>query len=311
MDDLQQELNKGVKQLMAVSSTIQERLKETANRELVLADLDKKIRENATKAQSKIVFDVGGKRFATSKDTLLRFKDTYFYALFLREEWKPDSDDEYFIDRSPKHFGTILDFMRFGTIDFSDHSASEMKQIFQELDYYQLEQHLPNFNESILMNPAYQERVGTWVGKHKRWTLAYRATRDGFDAATFHRLCDNKGESVTVVNANGHLFGGYSPISWNSLGQYQTSSESFLFTLTNPHKIPPTKYLCTTASNSTYCQASYGPTFGGGHDLHINNCTASINFPNGYADTTGKSSTTFAGQSSFQLTDYEVFVKFI
>lgn len=43
---------------------------------------------NAAKAESKIVFDVGGQRFATTKETLLRQPDTYFTAMLSSDSWK-------------------------------------------------------------------------------------------------------------------------------------------------------------------------------------------------------------------------------
>jgi hypothetical protein len=40
--------------------------------------------------------------------------------------------------------------------------------------------------------------------KNKQWTLLYRATEDGFDAADFHRKCDNKGATLTIIKTRDH-----------------------------------------------------------------------------------------------------------
>lgn len=46
------------------------------------------MKANAGKANSKIVFDVGGQRFATTKETLLRQPDTYFTAMLNSGQWR-------------------------------------------------------------------------------------------------------------------------------------------------------------------------------------------------------------------------------
>lgn len=54
-------------------------------------DLDKtreEMRVNAEEAKSKIVFDVGGQRFATTKETLMSQPDTYFTAMLGSDRWK-------------------------------------------------------------------------------------------------------------------------------------------------------------------------------------------------------------------------------
>ena len=41
-----------------------------------------------------------------------------------------------------------------------------------------------------------------------------RASRDGFTASAFHSRCDNKGPTVTVVNSDGNIFGGFTESAW-------------------------------------------------------------------------------------------------
>ncbi len=45
-------------------------------------------------------------------------------------------------------------------------------------------------------------------GLHDEWHLLYKGNRDGFNAKDFHRLCDNKGPTITVIRTRqGKLFG--------------------------------------------------------------------------------------------------------
>ncbi len=150
----------------------------------------------------------------------------------------------------------------------------------------------------------------------KEFNLLYRASRDGFVASSFHQKGDGKANTVTVVkDSNGYLFGGYTPLVWKSTGGYKRddSMSSFLFTLTNPHAIPPTKYRhMKHPEKAIYCDPSFGPFFGSSNDFCIvNNANANnsskTNFPSSYEDTTGKATTTFTGALNFTATEIEVF----
>lgn len=130
-----------------------------------------------------------------------------------------------------------------------------------------------------------------------------------------------QGATITIVKStNGYLFGGYSSVPWASNGQYKHSPGSFLFTLTNPNGIPPTRFFSNGGSQDIYCHQSYGPTFGSGHDLYIvNNCNTqncsselgnSFYDNHGYGDEgyTCDEGYTFTGSSRFTVSDIEVFL---
>ncbi|KAF9182731.1 hypothetical protein BGZ51_004477 [Haplosporangium sp. Z 767] len=148
--------------------------------------------------------------------------------------------------------------------------------------------------------------------------LQYRATRDGFDAASFHLACDQRGPTLTVVRAdNGAVFGGFNNSSWSShpSGVYSTSRNNFLFTLKSRD--------CPTRGNvmfrikgdgnaAAYSKADYGPTFGVGHDLFLATncnltCLSSSSMPSSY-HAPGASTATLAGSSFFRVQEYEVFL---
>jgi hypothetical protein len=75
---------------------------------------------------------------------------------------------------------------------------------------------------------------------------------------------------VTIIKSGeGFLLSGYTPISWQSsplslLGGslIDDSKESFVFTLTNPHNISPSKYPLNDPSCAFYYEPNYGPIFG-------------------------------------------------
>lgn len=45
--------------------------------------------------------------------------------------------------------------------------------------------------------------------KIKSSELLFRASRDGYTSRKFHKNCDNKGSTVTIIKCpNGNIFGG-------------------------------------------------------------------------------------------------------
>jgi len=175
---------------------------------------------------------------------------------------------------------------------------------------------LAGFSNSTLLQLEHKKKLNEFYGNiHQQWELIYKASRDGFDADAFHSRCNNKGPTMTIIQSkNNYLFGGYTSIPWTSEDRYKNDTTAFLFTLTNPHNIPPTKYLINpddTQCAVRHCSA-YGPTFGGGHVINLANNSNSNNlsytaFSNTYTDTTGKGNDTFTGAKYFTASDIEVF----
>ena len=44
----------------------------------------------------------------------------------------------------------------------------------------------------------------------------WHAKTDGWAASTFHSNCDGRGPTVTIINVNDYIFGGYTDVSWSS-----------------------------------------------------------------------------------------------
>ncbi|CAM4841955.1 unnamed protein product [Rotaria magnacalcarata] len=149
-----------------------------------------------------------------------------------------------------------------------------------------------------------EKKLSEFYGKsNQKWDLIYRGSRDGFDSNAFHTRCDNQGSTMTVVRStNNYLFGGYASVGWTSAyGAYINDPRAFLFTLTNPHNIQPTKYLVKPdkVANALQYSNDYGPIFGG-CDIALfansnSNQSSSVNFPYFYVDTTGQGKNTFTG----------------
>jgi len=111
------------------------------------------------------------------------------------------------------------------------------------------------------------DMIINWLGKKADFELCYRASIHGKSSSEFHNRCDGKGASITFVKTtNGFRFGGFTSRSWNGNNnnyEYNDSS-AFVFSLDKQTK------LGYYYSYGIYNNMSYGPTFGGGHDFHIN-----------------------------------------
>jgi len=155
----------------------------------------------------------------------------------------------------------------------------------------------------------------------KGWECIYKGTKDGFQTTTFHTKCENKGETVTVIQSeNGNIFGGYSPLPWANTNNYSHDTRTFLFSLVNKNGKGPLKIgNNTTNKMSTYHATSYGPTFGGGHDLYIcnqsdtvkssySNLGHSFKLPK-YAYGSNEAKSFLGGNYNFLTKEIEVFAK--
>ena len=68
-------------------------------------------------------------------------------------------------------------------------------------------------------NSSYLYHLGKFlqsaVGYNSHWLLCWRATLHGWNVRTqFHRRCDGKRDTVTIIKKGKYVFGGYTDIPW-------------------------------------------------------------------------------------------------
>eukprot|EP01080_Neovahlkampfia_damariscottae_P003984 gene3984-7240_t len=152
------------------------------------------------------------------------------------------------------------------------------------------------------------------------WELLYQASKNDFTAVTFHKLCDGNANTVVVIKShNGNIFGGYAELPWTSTSTYAYDTRSFIFSLKNKNGKAPVKFANNTNNRmSNYGAPSYGPTFGGGHDLYI--CNNSNKTKSSYSNlghsfktlqsmkyATNEAKNFLAGTYNFLTTEIEVY----
>ena len=111
---------------------------------------------------------------------------------------------------------------------------------------------------SILTNYLKENKV---LQNNKLFYRIYKGTEDGLFAHVFHQKCDGKKNILVLLKANGYIFGGYNPCSFESVGDWVNCSGAFIFSLSNPEN-NPLKFSCFQPQSSFYDHPNYGPTFG-------------------------------------------------
>jgi hypothetical protein len=149
----------------------------------------------------------------------------------------------------------------------------------------------------------------------KRFTLLYRGSRDGFDGSGFSRLCDGHANTLALIqDTDGNIFGGFTPLKWESFstGHWKAdpSLKSFLFTLKNPHNLPPRKFALKADRKDKaiqccdcihFCDFAYSSPLGGGPGYWSD-------LGRSYTNDTGlKGNTVFTGSKYCSYAEVEVF----
>jgi len=222
-----------------------------------------------------ITFNVGGTLFSTNLTNLQSVEGTRFKSMFREGMTRTSSaDGTYFIDRSPRTFGYIMDYLRTGDL-FVSNDEEVRFQLLDDAEYYELPKEVIDYlrwkpingidlrlSEVRFLNQELE------LVRQKMGEVLYEAAQDGDTASLFHSLCDSQGSNVVIILTNtGNVFGGYSSVSWtSSSGSYAASSTAFLFRLRPSIK----RFNIKSTAHSIYRNSKYGPTFGG-HDIYLIN----------------------------------------
>jgi len=85
------------------------------------------------------------------------------------------------------------------------------------------------------------KQLNNWIDTSKslKFELIFTASINGVSCDDFHKYCNGKGPTVTIVKGkNGHIFGGYVTVPFSSDCKSHYDDKAFLFSLTNMKKFP-------------------------------------------------------------------------
>ena len=161
----------------------------------------------------------------------------------------------------------------------------------------------------IISNPEDIKLLKNWVSQNSNITfkLIYRATRDGDTEEDFHKMCDNKSPSISIlITPNGYIFGGYTTLLFNNPANESLDlrdEEAFVFSLNRRKKFE------TQDKNVSICKRpGYLIVFGNGkNSIQIEKnalkCTSHWSNPEGsYGSNLG-----LTENRNFSIKEFEVF----
>lgn len=169
-------------------------------------------------------------------------------------------------------------------------------------------------DSKVVTKASDSEMIKNWLSPTPfslKFKLLTRGTRDGFDADTFHKTCDNTKNTLVLVKTSfGKICGGFTELEWNAIEDYKQQHNSFLFSVDNKTKFS------LKLSQYSICSSKSGlPAFGGGHDLYLygHANTNQNNYSNfGHSYDPGKfagpdANKALTGGYNFKVEEYEVF----
>ena len=127
---------------------------------------------------------------------------------------------------------------------------------------------LKGFEKTIIKNQEEANKILKWIcpNNERKVKLLYKATLEENTPDDFHRKCDNKGATVTLIETTkGRRFGGYTSLNWSSNEGWKDDKEAFLFSLDNDKKynvIPDSQY-------KVYSCQGHGPWFGNNGNIGL------------------------------------------
>eukprot|EP01132_Coremiostelium_polycephalum_P006616 gene6616-8187_t len=265
-----------------------------------------------SKLKDPIILDIGGMKFSTTLATLRSEPGSYFERMFREGGYlthEEGSLNTFFIDRDGTHFRYILNHLRGIMVDLPTDPVFR-KELYHEVVYFGIEsfkvRHF-SFLNSVILGP-YQHLttvLSSWCEYKKTWTLAYRATRDGFSAKAFHDMVDGLSASFTfILTKNDCIIGGFTSKSWAD--ETTEDSSCFIFSLVNstPNSNSP-KALRIGHRGFGQRGPEFGPVFG---LMYRTGCTTNaIIVPDRSNERRSTCDGCFFGFTGFEVKEIEVF----
>ena len=153
----------------------------------------------------------------------------------------------------------------------SRNKINELNEFKKEIDILSKD-YISNLDSSIIDNNKYNSTLKNWINPNMkiRANLLYKLSRDGPEISTFHKLCDNKGPTLTLFHLKiGDKIGFYIDDSFDSTSEWKKDIFNFMFNLTQNQIYHKSIFNRT----SFLCINNCGPSVNGlgcNHDVNLN-----------------------------------------
>ena len=315
---------------------VESRLKRTSDCQTLIAEHCKEKRGATDNLDSKLVnLNVGGKILIIKRSTILsEGDDMNFLFLMISGRWDyllpKDRDGVIFVDLDPALIAPIFDKLRFRSNYGSKEqlrpriSVNKIVTFDAVVSYFRISgmihgkmalsedstiQHMNDPKNKLLLHSFLPS---DFTESRLRFELLYRGSRDGKMAADFHRRCDGKGNTVSVIKDRyDNVFGGFADKAWGTQPSWVKSEKSFLFSLKSSLGDEVVKFpVDTRDQHSLYHQTNYMCAFGNG-DLHVlpSPGNSSISIGTSYQNPTSAYSLQYCtgGRPTFKIAEIEVY----
>jgi len=134
--DLKEDLNVIKNDLETLTKEFTEQMNDLAIREEKWLKMDKEASQISVNITDIIKLNIGGDRFATKAETLLKIKDTLFYKILISKKFDPKN--EIFFDRFSTYFVYILDYLRYDRLNLKRFKKIELEELLIEVEYFEV-----------------------------------------------------------------------------------------------------------------------------------------------------------------------------
>lgn len=197
-------------------------------------------------------FNVGGTFFSIYKSDLLKkipkpftngnevFGPNLFEGLLSGMiNVRYDKNNAIFINRDPKYFSYILNYLRMANTNEAfvyPSNSEDLTGLLKEAEYFKIEglkqtEILNHFGDSLILNKKLAqelERICEF-SSYDNWCMIYRGSLHGFSAKDFHQKCDGHDKTLTIVKTTqGYIFGGFTNLKWDSISYWQLDQGDFI-----------------------------------------------------------------------------------
>ena len=167
-------------------------------------------------------------------------------------------------------------------------------------------------NEDIINNTIIlkdkidkQKTIINWIkektGKNNiQFELIFRKSNNGSTSTDFHKYCDDKGPTLSLIETKNNLIiGGFTPLNWKNdkgVSVFDYSNQTFIFSLNSMKKYD---LIDPNTKRAIYNWSEYGPNFGNGN-IRLN---ANLNS----GESLSHDACSFINNDKFELVGYKNF----
>ena len=193
-------------------------------------------------------------------------------------------------------------------INFIPYEEEKINDFIKSIKSFGIVQRLFQFSSIINRNIEKETAIINWIEEKTNkniisFELIFKMSENGSNCKDFHKYCDNKGPTLTLIKTkNNRIFGGFTPLNWNNsrgviIDQY---NQTFVFSLNLMKKFD----MINSKKDAIHNQENNGPFFGNNDFSLYKNMKKGIHVSNEYCNFFSKNNNLELSDGS-SSTDFE------